>query len=218
MGLGGQMFRKMRSYRPSGAMLVALLALFLSLGGLGYAGQVVNLLDGHQIKKGTIEADRLSNKARAALRGRSGPRGLRGAKGDPGPQGATGTRGAPGAAGAPGTAVAYARITVTNGSVTLKESKNLSQSQVSAATSNPGVVCFHDLGFTVNSMVASPVGVYGQATNNRTFVSVGPHALAQGCPPSSPATFNTEAFVTAYDASPLTGPREFPYDIEVWFQ
>jgi hypothetical protein len=80
------------------------------------------------------------------------------------------------------------------------------------------VVCFHDLGFTVNSMVASPIGVYGQATNNRAFVSVGPNALAQGCPSSTPSTFNTEAFVTAYDVSPLGGPREFPYDIEVWFQ
>jgi hypothetical protein len=50
------------------------------------------------------------------------------------------------------------------------------------------------------------------------FVSVGPNALAQGCPSSTPSTFNTEAFVTAYDVSPLGGPREFPYDIEVWFQ
>jgi Collagen triple helix repeat (20 copies) len=215
------MLRKMRSYRPSGAMLVALLALFLSLGGLSYAGQIVNLLDGHQIKKGTIEADRLSTKARAALRGRTGPRGPRGATGNPGPQGATGARGAPGAAGAAGpagTAVAYARIIVASGTVRLNDSKNISQAQVSAVTSNPGVVCFHDLGFTVKSMVASPVGVYGQATNNRTFVSVGPNALGQGCPSSSPANFNTEAFVTAYDVSPLSGPREFPYDIEVWFQ
>src|ERR1700729_3373570 len=116
MGLGGQMFRKMRSYRPSGAMLVALLALFLSLGGLGYAGQVVNLIDGHQIKKGSIEADRLSKQARGTLKGRTGSRGARGAKGNAGPQGAAGARGAPGAtggAGPAGTAVAYARIIVT---------------------------------------------------------------------------------------------------------
>src|ERR1700722_20037255 len=215
MGLGGQMFRKMRSYRPSGAMLVALLALFLSLGGLGYAGQVVNLIDGHQIKKGTIEADRLSKKARATLKGRSGPRGPRGAKGSPGARGATG---AGGAAGPAGTAVAYARIIVASGTVRLADSKNISQSQVSAATSNAGIVCFHDLGFTVKSMVASPVAVYGQATNNRAFVSVGPNATATGCPSSTPASFNTEAFVSAYDVSPLQGPREFPYDIEVWFQ
>jgi len=212
------MFRRMWSYRPSAAMLVALLALFLSLGGLGYAGQIVNLLDGHQIKKGTIEVDRLSKQARLALRGRTGPRGLRGAQGNPGPQGPAGTRGAPGATGGAGTAVAYARITVASGSVTLSDSKNLSQSQVSAATSNPGVICFHDLGFTVKNMIASPVAVYGSATNNRTFISVGPNAMATGCPSSTPATFNTEAFVSAYDVSPLGGPREFPYDIEVWFQ
>jgi len=199
-------------------MLVARLALFLSRGGMSYAGQIVTLLDGHQIKKGTIEADRLSKKARASLRGRAGPRGPRGATGNPGPAGARGAPGGTGAAGTAGTAVAYARIIVASGMVRVEDTKNISQSQVSVATGNPGVVCFHDLGFTVKSMVASPVAAYGQATNNRAFVSVGPNALATGCPSSTPATFNTEATVSAYDVSPAGGPREFPYDIEVWFQ
>ncbi len=218
------MFKKLGSYRPSGAMSVALLALFFALGGPGYARQVIHLLDGHQIKKGSIEADRLSKKAQAALRSRTGPRGStgkqgpRGYSGSTGAQGPRGDSGSPGAPGPAGSAVAYARVSMSSGSVTLTESKNISQSQVSAAASNPGVICFHDLGFAVKSMVASPLGVYGQATNNRTFVSVGPKATATGCPTSSPADFNTEAFVTAYDASTIGGPREFPYDIEVWFQ
>jgi hypothetical protein len=206
------MFRRIRSCRISGAMVVALAALFVSLGGLGYAKQIANLIDGHQIKKGSIEADRLSKKARSSLRGQTGSRGRQGNQGAQGPKGSTGTQGPA------GSAVAYAKVTMTSGSVTLTASKNISQSQVSAATSNPGVVCFHNLNFTVKNMVASPVAVYGFATYNRVFVSVGPNSTASGCPSGTPP-FNNEAFVTAYDASTFnSGPREFPYTVDVWFQ
>jgi trimeric autotransporter adhesin len=76
-----------RSFRPSGAMVIALLALFFSVGGLGYARQVVRLINGHQIKKGTIDANRLSRAARASLKGNAGPNGAQGPKGDQGPAG-----------------------------------------------------------------------------------------------------------------------------------
>src|SRR5437763_695665 len=108
------MFARIRSYRVSGAMVVALVALFISLGGLGYARQIVHLIDGHQIKKGSIEADRLSKKARSALRGQTGPRGRQGVQGGRGDQGPKGTTGGPGPA---GTAVAYARVIVASGTV-----------------------------------------------------------------------------------------------------
>jgi hypothetical protein len=74
--------RRVRSYRPSAALVVALLALFFSVGGAGYANQVIHLIDGHQIKKGTIDANRLTERARAALKGVMGPRGQ---QGPPGP-------------------------------------------------------------------------------------------------------------------------------------
>ena len=52
----------------SGAIGCALgaLALFIALGGPTYAA---NLINGKSIKKGTIEADRLTAKARTSLRG-----------------------------------------------------------------------------------------------------------------------------------------------------
>jgi hypothetical protein len=207
------MFGRIRSYRVSGAMVVALVALFVSLGGLGYAKQIVHLIDGSQIKKGTIEADRLTKKARSTLRGQTGPRGPGG-----GPRGPRGDQGPPGPRGAPGPAgsvVAYARVIMASGTVRLTESRNISQSQVSLSPGNPGVVCFHNLGFTVKSMVASPVGVYGSATNNRTFVSVIPNSYAPGCPH---ANYSNEAFVTAWDVSPVALQGGYLYDVEVWFQ
>jgi hypothetical protein len=79
---------------PSPAMVVSLLALFFALGGVGYAKSVVHLISGSTIKKGSIQVDRLSGKARAALKGNKGPQGLSG------PQG---IQGIPGLSGAPAT-------------------------------------------------------------------------------------------------------------------
>jgi hypothetical protein len=96
------MLTRVRSYRPSGAMLVALTALFLSTGGGGYAAQLAGQIDGHHIEKGTIEANRLSMNARADLRGGRGPRGVQG------PRGGQGSRGLPGPQGPPGPATGAA--------------------------------------------------------------------------------------------------------------
>ena len=43
-------------------------------------------------------------------------------------------------------------------------------------------------------------------------------SVASGCLQSTPASFDTVAFVSAYDASTMTGPGPFSYDVEVWFQ
>jgi hypothetical protein len=59
-------------------MVVSLIALFFALGGVGYAKKVVHLINGSTITKGSIQVDRLSSRARAAL---TGSRGLQGAQG-----------------------------------------------------------------------------------------------------------------------------------------
>jgi hypothetical protein len=93
---------RLRALRPSRAtvgMVTGCLALFLALGGAGYAKRLVQLIDGSTIKKGTIQADRLSRTAQAILRGHTGPRGR---TGPIGPQGVPGGRGPQGLLGAPG--------------------------------------------------------------------------------------------------------------------
>ena len=96
--------------RPSSGQIGCVLgaiALFIALGGPSYAAKLIN---GHSIKKGTIEADRLSAKARKSLRGQqgdegpAGPRGATGAQGVQGDQGPAGPTGAPGAKGDKGDA------------------------------------------------------------------------------------------------------------------
>ena len=99
--------------RPSPAMVVALIALFVALSGGAYAA-AQQLITSGQIANRTIRIVDMHPSAVAALRGQRGPRGLPGERGEAGAQGqpgtngtngqpgANGTNGLPGAPGAPG--------------------------------------------------------------------------------------------------------------------
>jgi hypothetical protein len=76
---------------------IALLALFLVLGGTSFAA--ATLINGSQIKKHSIAKNRLTNKAIKQLKGNRGPRGLAGAAGAAGAKGATGAQGPQGPGG-----------------------------------------------------------------------------------------------------------------------
>src|SRR5438105_2095032 len=79
---------------------IALLALFLVLGGTSFAA--ATLINGSQIKKHSIAKNRLTNKAIKQLkgnRGPAGPAGPAGAQGAAGPQGPAGAQGVQGPAG-----------------------------------------------------------------------------------------------------------------------
>ena len=69
---------------------IALLALFLALGGTTYAASTAligkNTVASPQVVNGSLAAKDLSKKARAALKGNRGPRGFTGARGAEGAQ------------------------------------------------------------------------------------------------------------------------------------
>ena len=109
-----------RVRRPSPALAVACLALFVAVGGTATAAGVL-ITSSKQIKPGVIDASDLSSKARNQLKGAVGPAGPAGAPGatvlgspgtagpagptgPAGPAGAAGTNGTNGAPGAPGAA------------------------------------------------------------------------------------------------------------------
>lgn len=79
---------------------IALLALFLALGGTSFAA--AGLINGSQIKPHTIAKNRLTNTAIAQLKGNRGQRGVQGTPGTRGPTGPQGVQGAQGAQGAQG--------------------------------------------------------------------------------------------------------------------
>jgi hypothetical protein len=90
---------------------VALLALFVALGGTSYAAASrllpPNSVGSPQVINGSLQTKDLSKKARTALRGN---RGLRGLAGAPGAPGATGAQGAQGIQGPIGPSDAYEAV------------------------------------------------------------------------------------------------------------
>jgi hypothetical protein len=92
----------MRSRKPSPAMLVALLALFVALGGSSYAALQLprGSVGTKQLKNNAVISKKVRNNSlllrdfRASQRSRlRGPQGERGAQGAPGPQGPAGVVG-----------------------------------------------------------------------------------------------------------------------------
>jgi hypothetical protein len=76
-------------HRLSPATVIALLALFVALGGT--AGAAAVLVTSAQIKNGTIQLADISGKAQRALRGKRGPQGPQGPQGPAGQQGPPGS-------------------------------------------------------------------------------------------------------------------------------
>lgn len=139
---------RLRRFRPSGSMLVALAALLFATTGSAIGA---SLITSQKIKDGTIQTKDISKKARRQLKGHTGPQG---------PQGLQGPKGDIGASGAPGSAAGYALIkpgvapsAATVDIVDESRSKNVADANVFHPQT--GVYCFKDLAFTPKSVIAT---------------------------------------------------------------
>jgi hypothetical protein len=92
------------------ANVVACLALFIALGGVGYAALKLpkESVGAEQLRREAVTPEKLSDKAKQELSGRRGPKGTDGAQGKTGPQGPAGPAGAAGPPGEPGPSSVYA--------------------------------------------------------------------------------------------------------------
>jgi hypothetical protein len=168
---------------------IALLALFLALGGTTYAASTAligkNTVASPQVVNGSLGTKDLSKRARAALKGNRGLRGFTGAQGAQGAKGATGAQGIQGIQGPAGTAVAYATV-LAGGTIDTSagtQAKNLADANISHPAT--GIYCFGDLSFTPQSALVSAgnlsvvaaaivtVGVDERPTPNLTGCVVG---------------------------------------------
>jgi hypothetical protein len=142
---------------------LALLALFLALGGTSYAaaGAILpkNSVGSAQVINGSLQKLDLSTKARSALRGANGTQGVQGPQGPLGPAGPQGVAGPPGPPGSTGSAVAYAHIN-NDGTVDAANSKNVASANVGRPFD--GIYCFSGLSFTPHA-VAVTLGANGSA-------------------------------------------------------
>jgi hypothetical protein len=93
--------RKSFLRRPSPALILAVIALFVALGGTSYAAITLprNSVGTAQIKNRAVTQTKIAKKTLAALRGRRGATGSRGPAGATGVAGPMGTQGIQGPAG-----------------------------------------------------------------------------------------------------------------------
>src|SRR5690348_7228443 len=157
--------------RPSAALVVSLVALFVALGGTGYAAIKLpkNSVASPQVVNGSLGTADLSKKARAALKGNRGARG---------PAGAAGIAGAAGAAGPAGTAVAYADF---NGAGAIQS--QTTPFNITVANMHhvgTGIYCFKNLGFTPHSAVVAADNSFGV---NDTIATVFTGTVLTDCDP-----------------------------------
>jgi hypothetical protein len=153
--------KRIRS-RVTSAHVIAMLALFVAMGGTGYAALSLpkNSVGSKQIKKNAVTSTKVKNGSLKAGDFKAGQLPA-GPAGPVGPAGRNGTNGADGTNGAPGEAVAYARV---NSAGTLiggpAQNKGIEQAMIqhtagtsAAEVAGDGVYCFGGLGFDPTSAV-----------------------------------------------------------------
>jgi Collagen triple helix repeat (20 copies) len=98
--------------RPTPALAISVVSLFVALGGVGYAAATIgsaqiknNSIKSIDVHNGTIVSKDINASTRKALKGQKGATGPKGATGATGATGAKGTTGATGLPGTPGTSV-----------------------------------------------------------------------------------------------------------------
>jgi hypothetical protein len=124
---------------PSPALVIALVALFVALGGTGYAASQVG--DDHATAATKKAKAKQGKRGPRGFRGPQGPRGLQGLTGAQGPQGAQGATGPQGAPGSPAFGMLLGRgVNVPAGTSFLAPSgqlaANANENNVSSFTAN----------------------------------------------------------------------------------
>jgi hypothetical protein len=165
---------KKKPRMPSPAMIVALLALCIALGGSAYAASQIN---GKNIRNGTVTGKKLKNRtitsskiSRTTIRALKDRRGLRG------PRGFRGAKGSKGDKGVDGTALAYARVDA-DGTVDTARVKGITQANMSHTTA--GIYCL-SLSFTPKNVLAT---LEPPATGDElVYASIPAPTPSLGCP------------------------------------
>ena len=150
--------RKPSLRKPSPALVISLLALFVALGGTSYAATSLpaNSVGTKQLKSGAVTRSKISSGTLASLKGKRGPQGLQGIQGIQGVQGVKGDKGVKGDTGAPGlngTARAWA---VVDNAGNISNSHNVP----SAAIESAGEFCVQLNSSVPNASTAAVVTPY----------------------------------------------------------
>jgi Collagen triple helix repeat (20 copies) len=171
------MFRHAR-HRFTSAHAIALLALFVALGGVSYAATSLpaNSVGSKQLRSAAVTPSKVNRNTIALFRGQrgapgsAGPQGPKGDPGAPGAQGAQGIQGVPGVQGVPGTARAYGRVSASG---TITRSKNVTS--VTRPRTGTYCIALADIDALQTGLIATP-----DFDNDSTFFgSIGSQAIVE---------------------------------------
>jgi hypothetical protein len=187
------------------ANVIASLALFLAMGGTGYALSLPkNSVGTKQIKRSAVTSKKIKNGSLVSKDFKAGQL-------PAGPQGPAGARGPAGPQGAPGSAVAYADV-ASGGGIFEPAAKNLTNANIHH-TAGSGVYCFQDLPFQRRSVMAASAGFFPGELDTVVNVSVGYAG------PDCPGSFVKETTrILTWD--PSVGPSGAAADRSfiIWFE
>lgn len=145
-----------RFSRPSPALCIALIALFVALGGTSFAAPAReaahHLISGKSIKHNSIGSADIQNNSLTTSDVRNHSLLAKDFKAGQLPRGATGAKGDKGDQGIPGSAIAYATVSDDN-RVDPARSSGVTTANVSQG--DPTTVCFNGLPFTPHLAVAN---------------------------------------------------------------
>ena len=169
--------RAIAGRRPSASLAISVVALFVALGGTGYAAVTIT---GKDVKNGSLTTKDIKNNSLTSsdVKDRSlRLRDFRSGELSNGQRGPAGPAGPAGAAGAAGSAIAFARVAA-SGDVDASVSKNIA---VVSSASN-GIYCLNDTAGTPKS-IAVTIDISG-ADSRKSLVSGSavPSAVAGSCP------------------------------------
>ena len=194
--------RRILERRPSPSMVVAFIALLVSMGGTGYAAITLpknsvgseqlkkNAVTSKKIKNGAVNSNEVKNGSLLSADFKSGqlPAGPRGPEGPQGPRGPQGPKGDTGAA---GSAAAYALVDDL-GDVVGAQAKNIT----SANVTHPiiGTYCFSGLSFAPTNVLATINGNTGGGAGDAQasiFLAGEDPTTVAGCPAGAQAVVYT---------------------------
>ena len=176
---------------PSPALVISMIALFVALGGTGYAAV--------KIARNSVTSIHVKDRALLAKdfrlgqlpRGARGPVGPVGPAGPAGPAGAAGAAGPAGPAGPSGAAKAYARV-LAGGDVDDPRARGINDAGVSKPAT--GVYCIDVEGGAINAIATIDAAGNGQVTTS---------VLLSTCPSGK------EVEVKTYDSAGAAADRAF---------
>lgn len=209
--------RRLVRHRPSPAMIVAMVALFVALSGASYAALARNTVGTKQIKKNAVTAAKIKRNAVNSSKVKNGSLLATDFAAGQVPAGPAGPAGPQGSQGPAGVAVAYARVgsTGTLDPGTPPQNKGIVQANIEHdGTTGAGVYCFGGLPFTPTSAMVTVDSAAALTTSNQ----IAAVAVQRGNNLGNCDEAHQQARVSLLQVNDAEAPKLVDHGFYIWFE